>query len=323
MARVVTGIQPTGNIHIGNYIGAIRPAVNLQDSHECFLMIADLHGLNGGLEPEVLHQNILDIAKAYLACGLDPENVTLFRQSEVVEHAELSVMLAPSTSHGLLERAHAYKDAMAKGKPVNAGLFYYPVLMAADILLYKAESVPVGSDQQQHLEMTREIAERFNHTYGETFVLPQALLMGGDEHLLKGLDGRKMSKSYDNVIGIFDSPDEIRKQVAKIVTDSKLPEEPKDPDTDTIFSIYRHVALPAEVEDLAIRYRGGGIGYKEAKDLLAEALITFLVPIREKKQELDANEDAIHSILTRGAEKARVVASQTVKEVKQKTGLLP
>ncbi|HSI21011.1 MAG TPA: tryptophan--tRNA ligase [Verrucomicrobiae bacterium] len=323
MSRIVTGIQSTGNIHLGNYIGAMRPFVELQNSHECFVFVADLHALNGVHDPKVLQENVMVIAKAYLAVGLDPEKVTIFRQSAVQEHAELAVILAPFTSHGLLERAHAYKDAVAKGKPVNAGLFYYPVLMAADILLYKPELVPVGADQQQHLEMTREIAERFNHVYGETFPLPKAHLMGSEEHILKGLDGRKMSKSYDNVIGIFDAPDIIRQKVARIVTDSKRPEEPKDPATDTLFSIYRHVASPEAVAELYERYTQGGIGYKEAKDLLAEAVIAYVAPMQAKKAELDQDEDGVRAILENGAMRARAVAEQTVREVKEKIGLLP
>lgn len=320
--RLVTGIQSSGNIHLGNYIGAIRQVVRFQDEYDTFVFVADLHSLNTMQNPDELRASIMTVAKAYLACGLNPEKATLFRQSEVSGHAELSVMLAPSTSHGLLERAHAYKDAVAKGKSVHAGLFYYPVLMAADILLYKPKVVPVGADQQQHLEMTREIAERFNHTYGETFPLPQALLMGGEEHILKGIDGRKMSKSYDNGIGLFDSPEEIRQRVAKIVTDSKRPEEPKDPDTDTIFSIYRHVADEAAASALAEKYRAGGLSYKEAKDLLAEAIISFTEPFRTKKAELDADEDKVRAILAEGARRANEAASKTLEEVKQKVGLL-
>lgn len=321
--RLVTGIQSTGNVHLGNHIGAIRQVIALQEQYETFVFVADLHALNGITDPKQMVENVLTIAKAYLACGFDPEKATLFRQSAVYEHAELSVMLAPSTSHGLLERAHAYKDLLAKGKIVNAGTFYYPVLMAADILLYKAKVVPVGADQQQHLEMTREIAERFNHTYGETFPLPQPLFMAGSEHLLKGIDGRKMSKSYDNAIGLFDSPDEVRAKVAKIVTDSKRPEEPKDPDADTIFSIYRHVAGERDVADLADKYRNGGMSYKEAKDRLAEAIIAYTEPFRAKKAELDADEGAVRAILATGAERARQVANRTLTEVKEKVGLLP
>jgi tryptophanyl-tRNA synthetase len=319
--RLVTGIQPTGNIHLGNYVGAIRQVVALQNTHECFIFVADLHALNSVHEPEVLRQNILTIAKAYLAAGVDSEKIALFRQSDSY-HAELSVILSSSTGHGLLERAHAYKDALAKGKLVHAGLFYYPVLMAADILLYKPEFVPVGADQQQHLEMTREIAERFNHTYGETFPLPQGYFMGGDEHILKGLDGRKMSKSYDNVIGIFDLPEEVQAKVAKIVTDSKRPEEPKDPESDTIFSIYRHVDSESDVQNLAEKYKAGGMSYKEAKDLLAEAIISFTEPFRAKKEELDKDEDKVRAILAAGAERARQVARVTLEEVKERVGLL-
>jgi tryptophanyl-tRNA synthetase len=321
MKRLVTGIQSTGNIHLGNYIGAIRQVVNLQSEYETFVFVADLHSLNGVHNAQELSENVMTIAKAYLACGLDPTKARLFRQSAVASHSQLAVILAPSTSHGLLERAHAYKDALAKGKNVNAGLFYYPVLMAADILLYKADLVPVGADQQQHLEMTREIAERFNHVYGEVFPMPQGHIMGSTADMLKGIDGRKMSKSYDNVIGIFDSPDEIRTKCAKIVTDSKRPEDPKDPAEDTIFSIYKHVASESEVAALEERYRNGGIGYKETKDILAEAIISFTEPIRTKKAELDANEEEVRRILVEGAQRAREVADANLKEVMEKVGL--
>lgn len=322
MPRVVTGIQATGTIHLGNYVGAIRPVIDLQHSDECYVFIADLHALNGHPEPDRLAASVLEIAKAYLACGLDPDRVTLFRQSAVPGHAELAVMLAPHAGHGLLERAHAYKDAQAKNKPINAGLYFYPVLMAADILLYKGEAVPVGADQQQHLEMTREIAEKFNHQYGELFPLPQPILMGGEEHLLKGLDGRKMSKSYDNVIGLFDDPETIRAKCAKIVTDSKAPDEPKDPLTDTIFSIFRHVAPTPAVEELEGRYREGGVGYKEAKELLAEAVISFTTPMREKRAAL-TDDHAVRELLRQGAERAETVAQATLREAREHSGLLP
>jgi tryptophanyl-tRNA synthetase len=321
MHRLVTGIQSTGNIHLGNYVGAIRQVVELQHEYDCFVFVADLHALNGGLAPETLQKNMMQIAKAYLAAGLDPQRVTLFRQSAVPQHSELATLLAPSASHGMLERAHGFKDAQAKGKPVNGGLFFYPILMAADILLYQGEVVPVGGDQQQHLEMAREIGERFNHTYGQTFTLPQAKLVGGE--LVKGLDGRKMSKSYDNVIGIFDAPDEIRAKIAKIVTDSKAPEEPKDPEADTIFSIYRRVATSGQADELAARYRAGGLGYREAKDILAEAVITYLTPLQEKKAALDADEQGVRQVLAEGAERARAAAAETIETVKERLGLLP
>lgn len=322
MKRLVSGIQATGDIHLGNYVGMVRQAVALQASHEAYLFVADLHALNTVHDPEKLRRNTLEIVKAYLALGVDPEKTALFRQSDVPAHAILSVILSSSTGHGLLERAHAYKDAMAKGKAINAGTFYYPVLMAADILLYKPEKVPVGSDQQQHLEMTREIAERFNATYGETFPLPEAEIMK-ESATIPGLDGRKMSKSYENVIGLFDAPDLIRDKVARITTDSRRPEEPKDPSTDTIFAIYKEVAGAEHIAELKHRYEQGGIGYKEAKDHLAEALLAYLAPIQARKAELDANEDQVREIMSRGAQRAGAIATETLEEVYTKIGVRP
>ena len=221
---------------------------------------------------------------------------------------------------GQLERAHAYKDALAKKKPINVGLFDYPVLMAADILLYKPALVPVGSDQQQHIEITNDIAQRFNHLFGETFPLPEAMVLK-DTAIVPGLDGRKMSKSYNNIIGIFDSAEVLKKKVMSIVTDSKAPDEPKDPDTCTVFAYHRLVSR-SQLGELEQRYRKGTISYKESKELLLASLLSFLAPIQAKKAELDANPQAVLNVLKAGNEKAALIANQTLQEVKEKTGLL-
>ena len=318
MKRLVTGIRATGDIHLGNYFAAIKPAVELQSQYESFIFVADVHSLNTVTDSAKLRGHILQTVKAYLAGGLDPAQTTLFQQSRL-PHGNLALMVGAQTSLGLLERAHAYKDAQAKGESVNFGVFSYPVLMAADILMYQAEVVPVGRDQHQHLEMTREIAERFNHLYGKTFTLPQAFIH--DVPTIPGLDGRKMSKSYGNVIGIFEEPEDIRKKVMKIITDSKRPEEPKDPDTDTVFSIYKLVSSSEDTESLRKRYVEGGISYKDAKELLAEALVSYLAPIQAKKRELDEDEGKIIRILDEGAERAQVVADQTMKLVRERVGV--
>lgn len=318
MKRLVSGIKPTGDIHIGNYFGAMQQFLTLQNEYECFFFVADLHAFNQIQDAEELRKVILEVAKAYLAIGIDPHKVTLFQESQVPGHSELTILLNSLTSLGLLERAHAIKDARAKGKPINAGLFEYPVLMASDILLYQADVVPVGDDQQQHLEMTREIAERFNHLFGEYFKLPQGV--HGSAGTVLGLDGRKMSKSYSNVIGLFDSPEETQEKVMRITTDSKRPEETKDPENDLLFSYHKLFSIE-ELPDLERRYREGGIGYKESKDILAKNMNAFLEPIRARKAELDKNEDSVLDILTEGAKKARPIADATVAEVQRRIGM--
>lgn len=317
--RLLSGIKPTGDIHIGNYFGAIKQFIELQDQYESYVFIADLHALNQLYDPKEMARLIKEVATAYLAVGLDPEKVTLFRQSELPEHSELCWILNCITSMGLLERAHAYKDALAKGKPINMGLFDYPVLMAADILLYKPAVVPVGHDQEQHVEMTVDIAGRFNHLFGETFPMPKALTLT-QTGVVPGLDGRKMSKSYGNVIGLFDPAEVVKKKAMSIVTDSKAPDEPKDPDTCNIFALHRLFSQDI-LPELEQRYREGKISYKESKELLAERINLFLDPIRRKKLELDANPNYISQVLAAGKERAVAVARPTLQEVKQKVGL--
>lgn len=322
--RLLTGIKPTGNIHLGNYFGMMRKTVELQDDYDCFIFIADLHALNQIQDADQMRENILEIAKAYLAVGLDPEKVTLFKQSEISEVAELCWILDSIASMGMLERAHAYKDAKAKNKSVSMGLFNYPVLMASDILLYSGQVVPVGSDQQQHIEMAVDLAERFNHIYGDCFVMPEALISEdnlSDNSVVVGLDGQKMSKSYNNVIGLFDTPEEIHKKVMSIKTDSKAPNEPKDPETCNVFAFYKLVASPEELDELRVKYEKCGIGYKDAKELLYEKMMRFLEPIQDRKAELDANPEYVFNVLNSGAERAKEIAKVKILEIKTKVGL--
>lgn len=318
MKRLVSGIKPTGDIHIANYFGAMHQMRTLQDEYECFLFVADLHAFNQIQEAGQLRTSILEIAKAYLAVGINPEKVTLFQESKVAAHSELTILLNSLTSLGLLERAHAVKDARAKNKPINAGLFEYPVLMASDILLYQADVVPVGEDQQQHLEMTREIAERFNHLFGEFFKLPQGV--HGEVGTIKGLDGQKMSKSYNNTIGLFDDEATVTEKVMRITTDSKAPHESKDPENDTLFAFHR-LFSKNELPELEARYKQGEIGYKESKDILAKNMNTFLEPFRAKKAELDTQDQLVMDILEAGAQKARPIAEATLAEVQRRIGM--
>lgn len=330
--RLVSGVKPTGNVHLGNYFGAMRQFVRLQDSYDCRIFIADLHALNQIHNPAELRNNTLEIAKTYLAIGLDPSKVTLFKQSDVPLVCELCWIFNSITSMSLLERAHAYKDSQAKNVPVNMGLFDYPVLMAADILIYGADVVPVGRDQKQHLEMTVDIGQKFNHVYGEVFKQPKALIggevrgvdeseIGTETGAVVGLDGRKMSKSYNNVIGLFDSMEVLQKKVMSIKTDSRGANEAKDPETDTVYAFYSLVASPENLSKLKERYLAGNISYKESKELLLEELKGFLAPIQAKKAELDANPEYVKRVLAEGAEKAEIEAKEMMQVVREKVGL--
>ena len=317
--RLVSGIKPTGDIHIGNYFAVIKRLVELQDAHESFVFIADLHALNQVHDKELLSRLIREVASAYLAAGLDPEKAVLFKQSDVAAHSELCWILNCITSLGTLERAHAYKDAVAKGRTVNVGLFDYPVLMAADILLYQPEIVPVGKDQQQHVEITVDLAQRFNHIFGPTFTLPQALIQV-ETAIIPGVDGQKMSKSYNNVIGLFETPEATAKKIMSIKTDSKGPTDPKDPDTCTIFALHRLVSGP-QLAELDRRYREGSISYKDSKELLAQNMNGFLAPMRAKKAELDAQPEKVDAILAAGKARAMAEAERTLNAVKANVGL--
>jgi len=316
--RLLTGAKPSGDIHIGNYLGMMRPVLELQDNYETFVFVADFHALNQIQDPKEMHRLSLEIAKAYIAIGLDTSKVTLFRQSDVPKHAELTWILNTLTPMSLLELAHAYKDAVAKGKPVHVGLFDYPVLMAADIILYDTQIVPVGSDQKQHVEIARELVRYFNRIFGATFVEPQELIRE-EVGIIPGLDGRKMSKSYGNVIGLFDSPEKTKERVMTIVTDSRGQNDPKDPATCNIFALHKFFSADI-LSELDTRYREGTISYKESKEILAENLNAYLAPIRAKKAELDANEDQVLAILETGRQKAEALASEKMKLVRERCG---
>lgn len=323
--RVLTGIQSTGVPHLGNLLGAILPAIEMSRTggNDAFLFIADLHAFTKVRDAQLLRDNIRAVAAAWLACGLDPEGTTFYRQSDVPEVAELTWYLSCLTPCPMLANAHSFKDAQAKSTIPNAGVFNYPVLMAADILLYDADVVPVGKDQKQHLEITRDIANAFNRAYGEdTFVLPEARI---DAQLMTipGTDGRKMSKSYNNTLNVFLPEKELKKQVMGIVTDSKALEEPKDPDTDNVFQLFKLVAPAGDVELMRGKYRSGGYGYGHAKKELLDVLLTRFAKERATFQALINDQQELDRQLAIGAAKARAVAARTLKRVRDRAGYGP
>lgn len=316
--RLLTGIKPTGDIHVGNYFGTMRQLLDFQDDYESYIFVADYHALNQIQDGVQLNANTLEITKAYLAIGLDPKKVTLFRQSDVPQHAELTWIFNTITPMSTLELAHAYKDALANGKPSNVGLFDYPVLMAADILLYDPEIVPVGSDQRQHVEIAREIARKFNNTFGEVFVEPKEMIQD-DTGIVPGTDGRKMSKSYSNTIGLFDSPEQTKKACMSIVTDSRGVTDPKDPKTCNVFALHKLFSTDV-LKDLETRYLSGTISYKESKELLAENINAYFAPMRAKKAELDANPIYVLEVLEEGRRRAAARAVAKMAEVRKRCG---
>ncbi len=322
MKRILTGIQPSGIPHIGNYFGAMKQCIDLQNSNEgeCFLFIADYHSMTTNPKPEDLKARIERLAVDFLACGIDPEKTVFFRQSDVPEVCELTWILNCITGLGFLERAHSYKDKIAKGFQPNNGLFSYPVLMASDILIYRSDLVPVGKDQKQHLEMTRDIAIKFNQTYGDTFVIPDEKI-SESVAVIPGLDGQKMSKSYNNTIEIFGEEKAMRKKFMSIKTDSKTVEEVKDPDTSSIFQLYRLFAAPEQIEQMRRNYLSGGYGYGHAKQALFEAYVEYFAPMRKRREELLANMDYVHAILKSGGERARAEAVRTMDIVRKRVGL--
>lgn len=326
--RTLSGVQPSGKLHLGNYFGAIKQHIALQERGQCFYFIADYHALTTiadvQSEPrkraETLRENVMDVALSYLALGLDPSKAAFFRQSDVPEVAELAWILSTVTGMGLLERAHSYKDKIANGITPSVGLFTYPVLMAADILLYRSHQVPVGKDQVQHLEMTRDMAGYFNHAFGkEIFPLPDELLDVAP--VVPGVDGRKMSKSYGNTIDIFAEGKQLKQSVMRIVTDSKTVEDVKDPDTCNVFALYTLFAGDAEKAELAAKYRAGGMGYGVAKTALLEKIDAYFATARAKRKELAAHADRVEEVLLEGAKKARAEAQKTMDLVRSVTGL--
>ncbi|QTN37898.1 tryptophan--tRNA ligase [Cryomorphaceae bacterium] len=322
MARILTGVQATGIPHLGNILGAIEPAVELskQDGNDTFLFIANMHSLTAIRDAALVRENTYSVAAAYLAFGYDTDRNTFYRQSDVPEVTELMWYLNCWTPFPMLQNAHSFKDKSSRLNEVNAGLFTYPVLMAADILLYDAHFVPVGKDQQQHLEMTRDMAGSFNHQYGEIFVLPEAKI-SEEVKVVPGTDGQKMSKSYNNFINLFQPDKKLRKQVMGIVTDSTPLEEPKDPDTCNVVALYRLVASAEQVAEMEANYRAGGYGYGHAKQALYEALIARFEEPRRIYDELMANKPELDRQLAIGADKARSVASATLSRVRSAVGM--
>lgn len=319
--RVLSGIQPTGRFHWGNYFGAIRQYIDLQDAGESYYFIANLHALTTVREPDRLRQLTIDAALDLLALGLDPNRAVLFAQSDVPEVSELCWLLMTGAPMGLLERCHAFKDKKSKGLPADAGLFTYPVLMAADILIYDSDIVPVGEDQVQHIEVCRDLAASFNHHFGETFVMPKAKLLEASAKV-PGTDGEKMSKSYNNTLEIFDDPKAQRKKIMRIVTDSRPVDEPKEPEEDHLFQLYSLFATEAERAEMAALYRRGGFGYGEVKKALADLAERYFAEARARRAELAARPATVHDVLADGAARARRKAGQVLLRAKRACGLV-
>jgi len=318
--RVLSGIQPSGRLHIGNFFGAMRQHLKLQGQHNCFYFIADYHALTSNPAPDDVAGLSLSVAMDYIALGLDTEKTIFWRQSDVPEVTELTWLLSCITPMGLLQRCTSYKDKVTQGLSPNHGLFAYPVLQAADILIYQSDLVPVGADQKQHIEVTRDIAIRFNNAYGEIFTVPT-------EHIIEsvavvpGIDGRKMSKSYGNTIEIFEPETSVKKKIMKVVTDSVPVEEPKNPDKCNVFALLKLVASSDELCEWDIKYRDGGLGYGQAKKRLAELMIDYFKPYRQKRAELENNMDYVKEVLANGAERAKAVAGKTLEKARQAVGL--
>ncbi len=318
--RILSGIQPSGKLHIGNYFGMMKPAIELQEQGEAFLFIADYHALTSVRDADALREMTKDVALDFLAAGLDPDKTAFYRQSDVPEVQELAWLLSVITPMGLLERCHSYKDKTSKGIAATHGLFAYPVLMAADILSVQSTVVPVGRDQKQHVEVTRDIATKFNNQYGEVFTIPEPSIRDSVA-VVPGVDGQKMSKSYDNTLEIFGEPGPLKKRVMKIVTDCKELEDPKDPDTCNVFALYNLFATDEEASDLAARYRAGNFGYGTAKKELLAKINEHFAPMREKRAELEKNMDFVEEVLRKGADKARAETRQTLQAARKAVGL--
>src|SRR4051812_7563163 len=319
--RILSGIQPSGALHLGNYFGMMRPAIELQDKGEAFYFIANYHSMTSLFDPAERRRNTLDVALDFLACGLDPKKAVFFRQSDVPEVTELAWMLSTLTPMGLLERATSYKDKIAKGIAPNHGIFAYPVLMAADILIYDSNVVPVGRDQKQHVEMTRDMAIKFNETYGETFILPESRIRD-EVAVVPGTDGQKMSKSYGNTIEIFGDEKAIRKKIMGIVMDSRTPAEPKpDADKNVAIQLLKLVAPSEAAADIESRLRAGGLGYGDLKKALFEHYWNYFAEARKKRAELAANLDHVEKVLSDGAARARTLARQVLERAKKASGL--
>lgn len=320
MKRILSGIKPTGKPHIGNYFGMMRPAIEWQDKGEAFYFIADYHALTTVFDPVKLREYSRGVALDFLACGLDPAKAVLFRQSDVPAHTELAWLLSCQTPMPMLENAHAYKDHLAKEKTVSHGLFAYPVLMAADILIYDSDIVPVGKDQKQHVEITRDLATKMNGIYGPIFKIPEPSILP-TVATIPGLDGQKMSKSYDNTIELFLEEKALKKKIMGIVTDSTPVETPKDPATSSIVALYRFFAPEADVEKMEADFRAGGVGYGDFKKRLFGAVWEYFSSMRAKRAELAADPGYVDTVLKAGAERASSTASQVMERVRKAVGL--
>ena len=320
MARILSGIQPSGSLHIGNYFAMMKPMIEMQHENELFCFIVNYHAMTTTTDGKALKDYTINAAIDFLALGLDPEKTYFWIQSDVPEVTELTWILSCHTSLGLLERSHSYKDKLARGITPNTGLFTYPVLMAADILLYNAEIIPVGKDQKQHVEITRDIALRFNNTYGDVFVIPEPQIQD-DLAVIPGIDGQKMSKSYDNTINIFEDEKPLKKKVMKIVTDSTPVEDPKNPDACNVFALYRLFAKESELNSMRERYLKGGMGYGEAKKELLSLMWEYFAPFRAERERYLNDPGEVINIMKKGAEKTRAVATEVLDSVKNAVGL--
>ena len=319
--RILSGIQPSGALHLGNYFGMMQPAIALQEKGEAFYFIADYHSMTSLFDANERRKNSWDVALDFLACGLDPQKSVFFRQSDVPEVCELAWLLSTLTPMSMLEKAHSFKDKSAKGIPINHGLFAYPVLMAADILIYDSNVVPVGQDQKQHVEMTRDIAVKFNEAYGQTFVIPEPKIKG-ETAKVPGLDGEKMSKSYGNTLEIFGEEKALRKKVMGIKMDSRPPEEPKpDAENNLAIQLLKLVAPAAVAADFENRLRAGGLGYGDLKKGLFEHYWNYFAAARQKRAELAANPDYVHGVLKDGATQARTLAQTVLQRARKASGL--
>jgi tryptophanyl-tRNA synthetase len=318
--RVLSGIQPSGKLHLGNYFGMMRPALRLQEQGEAFLFIANYHALTTVNDPQRLRTDTLDVALDFLACGLDAEKTVFFRQSDVPEVHELSWLLSTLTPMGLLERCHSFKDKVARGIEATHGLFAYPVLMASDILIYQSNLVPVGRDQKQHVEVTRDLAIKFNNRFGPVFTVPEPVIQE-DVAVVPGTDGQKMSKSYGNTIELFAQPKDTKAAIMGIVTDSTPMEAPKDPDACNVYALYKLFATPAQAAEMAAKLRAGGYGYGHAKKELLAVYHEVFDPFRARRAELAANLDFVESVLRKGAARARAEATKTLDAARHAVGI--
>ena len=318
--KVLSGIQPSGELHLGNYFGAIRQYLKMQEEHDCFFFVANYHALTSLRDAARLRELSLSVAMDYLALGLRPERAAIFLQSDLPEVCELNWLLTTVTSMGLLQRCHAYKDKIAQGIPADHGLFAYPVLMAADILIHQTDMVPVGQDQKQHVEVCRDIAERFNSVFGEVFRLPGSYILP-DVAIVPGVDGRKMSKSYGNTLCLFEPEKELKKKIMGIKTDSTPVESPKDPDKCNLYALVKLFASADERADIERRYREGGIGYGEVKKRLLALVLEHFHDARARRTELEADPDRVRKVLSDGAERARASARPTLESARKAVGI--